>query len=140
MPKIKVLKNLDKNPRGRPANLNNPEILIKIQQAFAIGCTDEEACAYAKISKSALYDYQSQHPDFLEEKERLKKEPILKAKHTIVKSLDDAKNAQWYLERKSKDEFSLRSELTGKDGKDLPIPLLQGVINVPDNNSSEKAE
>lgn len=88
-----------------------PEILERLRQAFAIGCTDEEACAYAKISTSTLYEYQKDNHEFVEEKERLKKEPILKAKHTVVQSLNDVKDAQWYLERKSRDEFSPRQEV-----------------------------
>ena len=96
-----------------------PDIIIQLKQAFAIGCTDEEACAYAKIGKSSLYRYIEQHPEFREESNRLKKEPILKAKNTIVRSLDDVKDAQWYLERKKKDEFSLRSKFTGRDGEDI---------------------
>ena len=96
-----------------------PDIIIQLKQAFAIGCTDEEACAYAKIGKSSLYRYIEQHPEFREESNRLKKEPILKAKNTIIRSLDDVKDAQWYLERKKKDEFSLRSEFTGRDGEDI---------------------
>jgi type IV pilus biogenesis protein CpaD/CtpE len=91
---------------GRPEVIQQ-EILLLLKQAFAIGCSDEEACAYAKIPTSTFYDYQKRHPEFSEEKDRLKQEPILKAKHTIVKSLTDVKDAQWYLERKKKDEFSL---------------------------------
>lgn len=94
---------------GRPEVIQG-EKLVLLKQAFAIGCTDEEACAYAKIPTSTFYEYQKRHPDFLEEKERLKKEPVLKAKHTVVKSLDDIQNAQWYLERKARDEFSKRVE------------------------------
>lgn len=107
---------------GRPSVMTT-EILERLRQAFAIGCTDEEACAFAKIGVTTLYDYQREHPEFSEEKEELKKTPILKAKNTIAQSLDDVKNAQWYLERKSKDEFSLRNELTSKDGEPLYVKL-----------------
>lgn len=103
---------------ARPTKMT-PDILVKLQHAFDIGSTDEEACASAQISTTTLYNYQNEHPEFLEEKTWRKEKPILKAKQTIVDSLDDPKNAQWYLERKKKDEFSTRSELTGKDGKDL---------------------
>lgn len=104
-----------------------PEKLSELKHAFAIGCTDEEACAYAKIGTSSLYRYIEKNPEFRKEADRLKQEPILKAKQTIVDSLDQDKNAQWYLERKLKNEFSLRQEITGKDGKDLPAPILGGV-------------
>ena len=45
---------------------------------------------------------------------------MLKARNTIVKSLDNPKDAQWYAERKAKKEFAPRSEHTGAEGKDLP--------------------
>ena len=105
---------------ARPTKMT-PDILERLRQAFAIGCSDEEACAYAKIGKTTLYNYQQTHPEFLEEKDILKKEPILKAKNTIVQSLNDVKDAQWYLERKLKNEFSLRQEVTGKDGEALEV-------------------
>lgn len=113
-----MAKNDDKNPNGRPTVMT-PGTIDKLMVAFALGCTDEEACAYAKISTTPMYDYQEDHPEFAEEKERLKQNPILKAKQTVVDSLGNVKDAQWYLERKKKDEFGLRHELTGKDGKPL---------------------
>jgi len=105
---------------GRPTVMT-PETLKLLREAFAIGCSKKEACAYAKIGESTLYDHINANPNFSEEIERLIQEPILKAKHTIVKSLDDPKNAQWYIERKLKGEFSLRSELTGKDGEAIEL-------------------
>ena len=114
-----------------------PDIIIQLKQAFAIGCTDEEACAYAKIGKSSLYRYIEQHPEFREESNRLKKEPILKAKNTIVRSLDDVKDAQWYLERKKKDEFSLRSEFTGKDGEDIKFVVTRKADENKKNRENE---
>lgn len=103
---------------GRPTKMTK-DTIAKLKQAFAIGCTDEEACAYAEISHTTLYNYQSDRPKFVEEKERLKKNPILKAKQTVVNSLKNTKDAQWYLERKSKHEFGTRQEITGAEGDDL---------------------
>lgn len=120
---------------ARPTKMT-PEIIERLRHAFAIGATDEEACAYARIGTSTLYDYQNKHPEFTEEKEDLKKDPILKAKHTVVKALGRSKDAQWYLERKLKNEFSQRSELTGKDGQDLPAPH----INVLTHKAKENIE
>lgn len=52
---------------------------------------------------------------------------------------DDPKKetSKWWAERKMKDEMSLRSELTGADGKDLPTPLLAGKSNTTDDSSEE---
>lgn len=55
--------------------------------------------------------------------EALKDKPILKARATVVRGLDQANNAQWYLERKRKDEFSGRVEHTGADGRNLNLGL-----------------
>lgn len=78
-------------------------VLDKLRQAFLIGATNAEAAGYAGISVKTLYNYIENQPDFLQQIEAWKNEPILKAKTTVVRSLDEAKNAQWYLERKAAD-------------------------------------
>jgi hypothetical protein len=140
------------NHAGQPTVMT-PLILAKLDQAFAIGCTDVEACAYAEIAEATLYSYQSKNPEYAEHKAQLKEKPILKAKNNVIAAMNEhktplvikgvlithkdgspilledpddrdirIKTSQWYLERKKKDEFSARSELTGKDGKDLIDP------------------
>jgi hypothetical protein len=69
---------------GRPT-IMTPETLQKLEDAFALGCTDLEACVYADISKSTLYNYQEQHPEFVERKEELKEHPVLLARQTVIK-------------------------------------------------------
>jgi len=72
-----------------------------------------------------LYDYAEKYPEFTDRKEALKQRPILKARQTVVKSLEDTNTAQWYLERKKKVEFSPRTEHTGADGAKLTIELIK---------------
>lgn len=109
----------------RKKNVGRPTIMTdltlqKLKEAFAFGCTDEEACYYAEIGKSTLYNYQNDNPEFLEQKEALKQRPILLARQEVIKGLTgNPELALKFLERKKKDEFSLRSEITGKDGKDI---------------------
>lgn len=79
------------------------QVIDKLRQAFLIGATNDEACGYADISVKTLYNYIEKVPEFLQQIEQWKSEPILKAKRTVVKNLDDTKNAQWYLERKAND-------------------------------------
>ncbi len=122
---------------GRPTVMTQ-EVIGKLDEAFAMGCTDKEACLYAGIHPSSLYDYQNEHPEFSERKETLKESPFLLARRTIYKSLNTVAAAQWFMERKRKDEFSQRVENTGKDGKDLlPIPIL-ATMNVPTDNSDNQ--
>lgn len=102
--------NKQKKQVGRPPKIDK-NTLGKLEQAFKMGATDREACFYANINPDTLYEYQKKNPAFTEQKEAWKQNPVLKAKHTIYKSLDDPRTAQWYLERKCKDEFSTQSKL-----------------------------
>lgn len=94
---------------GRPPKIDNAT-LAKLEHGFKIGLTDRECCAYADIDPVTLYRYQDKNPEFCKQKEAWKLNPIAKAKYTIYASLDDPKTAQWYLERKCKDEFSTKVE------------------------------
>lgn len=93
-----------KSNAGRPTVMTELT-LKKLEEAFAYGASDNEACFYADISHQTLYDYQKKHPEFIERKEALKERPILTARQTVIDNLSDTKNAQWYLERKRKKEF-----------------------------------
>lgn len=121
-----------KKDTGRPTSMTS-ETINKLVYAFSIGCSDEEACIYANIVPSALYRYQKDHSDFKEYKDTLKKKPVLMAKQNIIKAMDINENpdckslidtSKWYLERKCKDEFTTRQEVTGADGS----TLMSGVI------------
>lgn len=106
-----------------------PDTIKKLEEVFAIGGTDKEACFYADISHQTLYDYQAKHPEFLERKEALKEKPILKARQTVVQSLSHPQHAQWFLERKRKSEFAQRVENTGADGGALVIQFDNALAN-----------
>lgn len=71
---------------GRPTIMTT-ETLRKLEEAFALGCTDLEACLYADISKTTLYDYQQAHPESVERKEELKEHPVLLARQTVIANL-----------------------------------------------------
>ena len=107
-----------------------------IEQAFSFGATDLEACFYAGISKDALYDYQVKNPEFTERKEGLKNNLKLIAKNVLGKSIEGGNetDAKWYLERKCKDEFSLRNEHTGAEGKDLNFTINKVIHDARDND------
>lgn len=113
----------EKLERGRPTVITE-EVIRKMEEVFAWGGTDLEACLYADISKTALYEFQKDNPEFAERKEKLKERPFLKARQTIVKGLDDPTNAKWYLERKGKGEFAQRTEVTGAEGAELGVVIL----------------
>lgn len=123
------------NPVGRPSVMNQ-ETLLKLNEAFALGCSDEEACYVAGIGKTALYKYQQDHPEFTEHKAALKERPVYLARQSVINGFEkNAELALKYLERKKKDEFSLRTDIT-TNGKDLPAPILGGISAVHTNDSA----
>lgn len=110
---------------GRPA-FDEDYIVDKLREAFLMGCTDREACLYAGISKDWLYNYQHDHPEFVEQKEDWKDNPKLQARRNLYNAITgfgDVDSSQWFLERKAKDEFSRRQELTGADGEAIEMTL-----------------
>lgn len=81
----------------------------KLREAFLWGCTDREACLYAGINPDTLYTYQKENPEYTEQKEQYKSNPVLLARKTLVEALKNDPNlALKYLERKKSDEFSLK--------------------------------
>lgn len=107
---------------GRPMSVT-PEVLAKLEQAFAIGASDKEACFYADISPDALYTYQNKYPEYCQRKDALKLRPVLAARQKVIDDINkDVNTAKWYLERKLKSEFSLKIE------NDTTIKLVQPIV------------
>jgi hypothetical protein len=127
-----------KKDTGRPTKLT-PETITKLETAFSLGCSDVEACLYADISKTALYNYQNNNPEFVNRKEMLKDKLIFKSRTVIAEALNngDKDMAKWYLERKKKSEFATRQELTGEDGESLTPVINILPIEVKNGNSSD---
>lgn len=119
------------NPVGRPTVMTEIT-LAKLEIAFGNGASDREACLIAGIDTQTLYSYQLAHPEYVERKEMLKDMPKYQARKNIVDAIN-ANNvavSQWYAERKVKEEFSQRTEQTGKDGEALIPPVSKDVIDL----------
>jgi len=113
------------NPIGRPT-IMTPETIDKLEQAFMMGCSDLEACLFADIGKTTLYNYQNENTDFVERKEKLKENPILLARTSVIKDMQNSGElALKFLERKKKDEFSMKQDLNigGQLGNPLHMIL-----------------
>lgn len=96
---------------GRPSAMT-PEVISKLEYAFSLGSTDKEACLFSGILMDTLYKYQRKHPEFTYRKEELKENPVLLARHSVVTHIpEDATLALKYLERKKRDEFSIKTDI-----------------------------
>jgi hypothetical protein len=91
----------------------------KLEEAFSMDCTVSEACLYAGISRASYYNWIKEFPALVDRFEQLRDKPVLKARTTIVNSLNNIGTSQWYIERKRKNEFASRQEHTGADGQPL---------------------
>lgn len=96
--------------RGQPTKMT-VQIIDKLKQAFAFDATVEEACSYAEIAKQTYYTFIKNNPKILDEFQAQREKPILIARQSVVNKMkEDGHLALKYLERKRKDEFSLRTE------------------------------
>jgi len=96
----------------------NLEIAKKIEAAFLLDATPREVVLETGIEYELVLEWLSMG-DNHKRMEELRTRPRWEAKKLVTKaSGEDLKTAQWYLERKAKDEFSARTEnkteLTGE--------------------------
>lgn len=105
---------------GRPTKLTE-EMRRKIEEAAALDASMEEIAFYAGVHRSTLYEWVAQDKDLSDRIQELRERPILKARQTITKALDDPNHAFRYLEKKRRKEFGNSVDVT-TDGK--PMPLL----------------
>lgn len=126
---------------GRPTKKNDETVALLLS-AFAQGAAVYEACESAKIDTATFYRWINNDRDFAAKIADAKDLISNIAKGNLARKVikGDVPTSQWWLERKKKDEFSTRNELTGKDGKDLPTPILTGVVDVRSDNSGSQTE
>ncbi len=124
---------IEKKERGRPT-VFTPEVIDKLEEAFSIGATDEEACALAGISLNPLYEYQRVNPKFLERKRELKELLILKARRTVVGSLNNPEMAWKFLTKKRKEEFGEPSSIP----PGIPQDTLEAILTKKSFTVSEE--
>lgn len=85
--------------------------------AFKLDCSVGEACVHAGITHDQWQYFIEKHPDFSVVRGLISELPTLRARQEVVLGLaNDKEFALKYLERKKKNEFSLRTEaLHGED-------------------------
>lgn len=89
------------NDGGRPTVMTD-DVLRKLEDAFLRGLSDRQACLYAGIAASVLYEYQKERPEFSERKTLLKENVKMRARLNVHNAIDNGDiDASWrYLERK----------------------------------------
>lgn len=112
------------NKGGRPTVMTE-EVVSKLEYGFMKGLNITECCHYADISRPTFYEYIEKHPEFSDRIEELKSNPSTKAKLNIVEAIEsgDTDLAKWWLERRNKDEFSLKQEIAAEVNEKVTISI-----------------
>lgn len=116
---------------GRPTVIT-PAVVGKLVAALQNGFTKKQAAEYAEISRDALYDAIKRDEEFKNKIHRAQEHLNYKSREVIAKAITegDTSSAKWWLERKSKTEFSLRQEVTGKNGNAIKS---ETVVDISDD-------
>lgn len=109
-----------KNKGGRPIEFTE-DVVKKLEEAFSIDATVEEACFYAGISRQTYYNNVKEGIGSTKEQQKLfdrfqelRNRPVLLARQTVVKKIGESYgNAMDYLKRKKKLEFGDSVEQRG---------------------------
>lgn len=120
---------------------------LKIDEAAAYGCTNAEIALYCGIETKTIYNWFNRDPKLKERVKQLKDKPILLARQTVLKAIknDNAEMALKYLERKKKDEFSLKTETEVKgsienktDLDNLPLKDKKEILEIMKRSNENK--
>lgn len=132
---------------GRPSLLDDKDFFLKIRELILDGCTYKEVQETLGIPKGTWNRWYYENLDnFQDILMTYRHERILRKAEANVEVLLESEDervmadmTKFSLETLGKDKgFSKRTELTGKDGKDLPTPILGNVQlnNSPSENNS----
>ncbi len=97
---------------GRPTVMTD-EVIRKIEEVAALDGSVGEMAYYAGIHPDTIYKKLKEDKDFSDRITALRERPVLKARQTIVKALEDPNHAFKYVEKKRKKEFGNSLELSG---------------------------
>lgn len=113
---------IDGTDRGRPTVMTD-DLVNKMEYGFMMGLNVTECCNYANISRQTFYKWLEKNPDFSDRMEELRSNPSTTAKLNVVEAIKngDTDLSKWWLERKNKDEFSLKQEVSADVKNDVTV-------------------
>lgn len=122
---------MHENKWGRPTKMTKVAVQ-KLKEAFKLWSTTQEACSYAKISKTTFYDWKKKDIEFSDEIDNIKVYLTLQCKITIAKKIIDwdVKTSIWYLERKAPKEFNLNYIEEEKEDSPLINPMKERMLEI----------
>lgn len=110
-------------------------VVRDLVSSFQDGLNVTQACWQSGIGRTTYYDEYNSNPEFADKMDRARDFASMNARKVIVNDIKrgDQSAAKWWLERRNKDEFSTRQEVTGRGGKPLVETLSQEERNTLDS-------
>jgi hypothetical protein len=117
-----------KGKRGAKGKYNQ-EIVDEIAGYVQVGNTVKDACTLVGISTETYFKWLREKPEFADAikkaEAKCKARNIARIQQATEKSWQAA---AWWLERKYRNEFAIRQEVTGGEGKPLKIEIAKELI------------
>jgi len=100
------------------------KMLSDLEDGFKRDFTIEETCLFAGIHKDTYYEWRKRSDEFATRMDRATSFVVFAAKRNIAQRIVNEESVEdsWkYLSRKQKNLYSLRTELTGNEGKEIIV-------------------
>ena len=108
--------------KGKPYKYND-EVVTRLTQALRAGNTRRASCAYSGISEDTFAVWLKDIPEFSDAIKKAEGDAELRNVALIQKAASDGtwQAAAWWLERRRKNDFALRTEHTGAEGSSVKV-------------------
>ena len=108
--------------KGKPYKYND-EVVTRLTQALRAGNTRRASCAYSGISEDTFAVWLKDIPEFSDAIKKAEGDAELRNVALIQKAASDGtwQAAAWWLERRRKNDFALRTEHTGAEGSAVKV-------------------
>lgn len=99
---------------GAAVSKLTPENIEKLEDIYQLDPTIKEVAFYLDVNEGTIYNWKNENPDLFNRLERLRENPVLIARKTVVAKMgENYSNAMDYLKRKKKLEFGDSVEQRG---------------------------
>lgn len=123
----------------RPTKITE-ETVKKLEFAFAHDFNISEACDHADISRETYYNHINSSEEFSDKMERAQSDLKRKAKIVVANAIEEGNigQAQWFLERRAKEEYSLKQTVDmNVSNRDETVEKLEELFKcTPKNNGT----